>query len=273
MTNLLEILSYSFMQRAIVAGILLAISSPLIGIFLFSRRLSALTDTLSHVSLAGLVIGSVIGVLGEYNLIVAIFITIVISLIIDYIRQKELLPAEAILIVFVVLSLSIVSIIQSQFRLTRGLENLLFGSLLTVSNFDIVIIILFLIILFTFVRQNFWNLFITSVDSSIAISEGVNIKKLNFWLSLLTSIFCVLGAKLFGGLMISSLMIIPVSSAIILKFSFVNTIKVALIFSLISVLFGIILAWQLAIPIGASVAIINLLILFISFLIKEKVQL
>jgi len=266
MTNLIQIFSFPFMQRALIAGVLLGISAPLIGIFLFSRRLSALTDTLSHVSLMGLVIGSVLGFFGQYNIIIAIILTIFISIIIDYLRQKEILPAEAILIVFVVLSLSTVSIIQSKFRLERGLENLLFGSLLSLSNLDIIITAIFLIFLAIFIKINFWKLFISSLDANIASAEGVNVARLNFELSLFTSVFCVLGAKLFGGLMIASLMIIPVSAAVILGVSFVNTIKLSLFFSLISIIFGILVAWFAAVPIGASVSLINLSILLISFL-------
>src|SRR5258708_10934913 len=137
---MLNLFQYEFVTRGLIAGILIALIAPLIGIFLVLRRYSLIADTLSHVSLAGIALGFLLNI---NPLITAIFATTLSSVAIENLRLSKKVYGESALAIFLSGSLALAVVLLG---LTHGfnasLFNYLFGSITTVTKADIITIII-----------------------------------------------------------------------------------------------------------------------------------
>jgi len=262
MYNLFE---YDFIQRAFLAGTLIGLIAPMIGIFLVVKRLSGLSDSVSHMALAGVAVGLLLGIFPSFS---ALVFAILAGCLIELIRLKTKIFAESVLVLIIASSLSVLGIIQSFSNFSINLSSFLFGSLTTVQENDIWWILLITISVIFVVHKYFWYFFKISFDEEIAMSQGV---KVNFWnliLVILSSAVISSGIRLVGGLLISSLTIIPVISSQQLGFGFKKSMYTAMIISVFSVWSGLILAWFANLPAGASIVLINILIFLTIRLLK-----
>jgi len=263
-SNLFE---FIFIQRAFFVGTIIAILAPIIGIFLVVRRFSQLSDTLSHVSLVGIAIGFLL----ESNpLIYAIITSVLASLGIEKVRQTQKTFNESILVLFITGGLGLASVLIS-FSNNFGvnLYSYLFGSLATVTESDqnlIVLVGLVVVIIFIFYFKKF---FLLSFDEEIAQTTGLNTKYLNYLMMICAALIISISIRIIGVLLVSSLMIIPVITAIQLKLSFKSTLITSIIFSIISVWAGLLASYYFNLATGGVIALINTLF-FITIFIWQK---
>jgi zinc transport system permease protein len=264
--SFIEPLTFTFIQRALIAGTLLGIVAPLIGTFLVVRKSSNLADGLSHIALLGVGIGLIV----DFSPILTSIITAVIfGILIEFLRQKKVASSEAIIVLFLVLSLSLISILNSKFGFNQSLESLIFGSINTLSLNEIYWIILIFITNLGVLKLFYNQFFITSLNPELAKARGVKVNLINYLQITLAATIIASGIKLVGGLLISSLLILPVLTSLQLKTNFKQTMLFASIFSVMSLWIGIYLSWFLDLPTGSSIVLINIFSLGLTWLLKN----
>jgi zinc transport system permease protein len=266
---LLDIFQYSFIVRGLEAGIIVAIIAPLIGIFLVIRRYSLIADTLSHVSLAGIAVGLLLGI---NPVLTALGATIVASLGIERLRTSKRVYGESALALFLSGSLALAIVLLSlNHGLNANLFSYLFGSIVTVTGTDVIIIFVLAIVVIVTLLLFYKELIYVSFDEDAAKVSGVPVKLINTILIFLAAITVSLAIPIVGVLLIAALMVIPVVSALQLRQSFLKTVLYAEGISLFSVISGIFLSFYLNISTGGTIVLIMLAIFLINFVLANIV--
>ena len=265
---MLEIFQFDFMIRAFTAGITIAVIAPLIGSFLIVRRYSLMADTLAHVSLLGIAVG----LITKTNPIGAAIITSVLGAIgIEKLRSGKKISGESALALFLSGSLAIAVVLIG---LAKGfnvnLFSFLFGSISTVSVTDLYFIVGLGVIILTIIISFYKELFLVSFDEELARANGVPAKILNFMLVILAAVTVSIAIRTIGALLIGALTVIPVLAAFQYGRSFRQTIFLAVIFSLLSVISGLFLSFYFALASGGIIVVVALVIFLLSLAFSKK---
>ncbi len=266
MDGIYEILSYSFIQKALVVGILIAISSAILGIFLVLKKYSMIGDGLSHVGFFAVALALI---LNQSTILISIPIVVTSSLIIKYLTKKGDLDGDAAIAMIsssaMALAIFIISITKG---MNADINSYLFGSILAINNLELILSIVLSIIVIISIVFLYNKFFAITYDEEFCKAIGIKVDRYNNILLILTSIVIVLGIKILGSLLISSLIIFPVISALRVSKSFKNTILIAILISIISVILGIFVSGMANVPTGATIVLVNLAIYIILSIIK-----
>ena len=264
--NILEIFQYGFMDRAFIAGILISLSMSFIGIFIVLKRFSILADALSHISLAGLILGAILQI---NPLITAVAFSCFSSIGLEKIRSSKKVFSDSILAILLTGGLAVSIVLLTIFKgLNLNITSLLFGSILTISETDILIITFLTIIVIVVVVAFYKKLFSISFDEDFEQIKGTHIKIYNYLIIVLASIVIGVSIQIIGVLLISALMIIPTVSAFQYKLGFNKSLILSVAFGLISTILGLFVSFYAGLPSGATIAIILILMFGLSFLIN-----
>ncbi|HTW96674.1 MAG TPA: metal ABC transporter permease [Candidatus Methylomirabilis sp.] len=264
-----NILQYGFIVRGLEAGVIVALIAPLIGIFLVLRRYSLIADTLAHVSLAGIALGLLFGVNPIFT---AIGTAVLASLGIEKLRVSRKVYGESALALFLSGSLALAIVILSLAHgFNANLYNYLFGSIVTVTAADVwtiaILAVITVIILFAFFKE----LIFISFDEEAARVAGIPVRLINTILIILAALAVSISIPIVGVLLIAALIVIPVVAALQLKQNFTATIVYAEIFSVFSVIAGMIASFYLNLSTGGTIVLIMLTI-FILTMIYQKIR-
>ena len=263
----LEFLQYAFILRAFQAGIIIAIIAPLIGIFLVLKRYSLIADTLSHVSLAGIAVGLLLKINPIFT---ALATTMLASLGIEKLRSSKKVYGESALSIFLSGSLALAIVLLGLGKnINANLFNYLFGSILTITQNDIFIIAILGVFIFIMIYLNYKALVFSTFDEEVAKTSGIKVKRLNQMLIVLSALTISISIPIVGVLLIASLIVIPTVTALQLKKNFTQTIIFAELFSIFSVIFGIILSFYLNTATGGTIVLLMLAIFLFVFLYKN----
>jgi zinc transport system permease protein len=255
---MLDIFQYGFMIRALEAGLIIGAIAPLIGIFLVLRRYSLIADTLSHVSLAGVAIGFLLGI---NPLITAIGASVISSVVIEKLRLSKKIYGESALSIFLSGSLALaVVIISLAHGFSVDLFNYLFGSIVTVKQSDVYIILITGIFVLLAIIALYKELVYITFDEEAAKVGGIPVEFINTFFIILAALTIALAIPIVGILLISALVVVPVVSSLQFKTSFLKTIIFAEIISLISVFIGIICSFYLNLAAGGAIVLTSLII-------------
>ncbi len=259
MSSIIEMFSYTFMQRAFIVGILISLCASLIGVSLVLRRNSMIGDGLSHVGFGAFAIATVIG-LSPVEF--AIPIVIIVSFLILRLNDNNKIHGDSMIALISASSLAIGTFVVS---VTKGvntdINNYLFGSILSVSSLDVIISIVLSIIVIGLYIVSYNKIFALTFDDKFSKSIGINTDFYNMIFAILCSIVVVLGMRLMGALLISSLIIFPTLSSIQLYKSFKSVVISSVIVSLITFTVGLIASYLIASPTGATIVISNIVVL------------
>jgi zinc transport system permease protein len=265
---MIEMLSYEFMQRALVAGMLIALLASISGTFVVLKRYSMISETLAHSALVGVAVGLVAG----FNpLWIAVLVAILSAWLIEYLRSSFSLYSDAILAILLSGSLAIAVIIVSLGgAFNNSLFSYLFGSILSVTNEDVLTILVFgtlaLGLLLAFAKE----LYFIAYDEEVAKTSGIKVKMLNFLLVTVVAIIIALSIRVVGSLLIGALMVIPTVSALQYRVGFLNTMLISIAFALFSVISGMTLSFYFSLPSGATIVICVLVVFVISLISNKK---
>ena len=268
MNTIINLLNYGFIVRGLEAGIIVAIIGPLIGIFLVLRRYSLIADTLSHVSLAGVAIGLL---LGWNPVLTALGTTILASLGIEKLRTSNKIYGESALALFLSGSLALAIVLLSLSNgLNANLFNYLFGSIVTVTAHDVNVIAVLALIVIIVLALFYRELIYVTFDEDSAKVSGVPTRFINFLLILLSAFAISLSIPIVGVLLIAALIVIPTVTALQFKRGFWQTILWAEIISIFSVITGIFLSFIFNLSSGGTIVLFMLLVFIIIFIIKKN---
>lgn len=255
---MLQIFHYSFIWRGLEAGLLIGIIAPLIGIFLVLRRYSLIADTLSHVSLAGVAIGLLTGI---NPLLTALGASALASLAIERLRQSKKIYGETALSIFLSGSLAIaIVLIGLSHGFSVDLFSYLFGSILTVRPFDLLVISVLSVVIAVAIYIFYQELVYLSFDEEAARVSGIPVKTFNTFFIVLAAVTIAISIPIIGILLISALLVMPVITALQLRKSFKATLAWAELISLFSVLTGIISSFYLNVSSGGMIVLIMMAI-------------
>ena len=251
-----EILTFPFMQHALLAGAIASFFLSLFGVFVTLKRLSFFGDGIAHASLSGIALGVLIGVNPLWlALIVALFFATGIY----FLEKKTPIPVDAIIGLIFSGGMAI-GILLMSFK--RGYQpeliGYLFGNILTISKQDLLITIFLgsLIILFLLLFQR--SLALTILDEEEASLCGIKVNLLEFLFYIALAITIVLGLKLLGIVLVSALLIIPPITAKFFSNSFKRVLLNSVIIGEITVISGLILSYYLDTPSGAVIVLVGI---------------
>ena len=260
-----EVFTYTFMQRAFLVGNMIALIAPLIGVFLIMKGLSQIGHTISHVALAGVALGILTGIYPVYP---AILVSILAALGIEKIREKISDYAELSLSIILAAGMGIATILISLSDNSIGIMSYLFGSLTLVSELDLMIVIPMAVIIIVLVFLFYSGFFYLSFNEGDARLAGVPVKLLNILFMIIISITISLSLRIVGGLLIASLISIPVATGLQLARSFKETILYSILAALLSVNSGLITAYYLDLAPGGTVILLSVFYFLLAAIIK-----
>ena len=263
-----DLFTYSFVLRGLEAGIIIAIIAPLIGIFLVLRRYSLIADTLSHVSLAGVSIGILMGI---NPLITAIIASVTSSIAIEKLRNSKRVFGESALAIFLSGSLALAIVLISLARgFSVGFFNYLFGSITTVRQIDVYIILTLGFLVIAAIIIFYKELVFITFDEEAAQVSGIPTKFINILLIILAAFTVALSIPIVGVLLISALIVVPVVTALQFRKDFKTTILISEIISITSVIIGIVASFYLDLSTGGTIVLITIGIFLLTLFIKRK---
>lgn len=259
---------YDFMVNAFLAGIIIAILASVSGSFIVLRRYAMLTETLAHVALVGVAIGMVT----EQNPIwVAVLVSVLSAWLIEYLRSYLGLYSDSILAIFLSGSLALAVVIVSVAgSFNASLFSYLFGSILSVTNEDLIVMLVFGSLAMAVLIGFFKEFYFIAFDEEVAQVSGLKVKMLNFMLVTIIAVIIALSIRVVGTLLIGALMVIPTISALRYRLGFSKTILLSLLFSISAVLVGMALSYNFSLPSGATIVLVILVIFVISMVINRK---
>lgn len=266
MNNIVEIFSYDFMLKALIVGTLISLCASLVGVSLVLRRNSMIGDGLSHVGFGAFALATVLNVT---PLEFAIPIVMISSFLILKLNQNNKVHGDSAIALLSASSLAIGTFIIS---ITKGvntdINNYLFGSILSIDNKDVIISIILSVIIILLYIFSYNKIFAITFDENFAKVIGIKTEIYNIIFAGLCSIVVVLGMRLMGSLLISSLIIFPTLSAMQILKKFKSVVLLSTVISIISFTIGLILSYNLETPTGATIVIVNLIIFILLKLIS-----
>jgi zinc transport system permease protein len=265
------------MLRAFMAGVILGVLAPLIGSIVVVRRLSFIADTLGHFSLVGISVSLFLSTLGisiffERPLYLGIAFSVIGGFLIELFRRSYKNYKEISMVIVISLGSALSAIFFSLSKKTGSLYSYLFGSILTISNYYLVLIVIIAVVVILLFIIFGKQILSVSFDETTAKFLGINVGLFQMMFMILLSVVVSVLLESAGVLLISSMMIIPVAAAMRIGWSFKSTLSLSILFSELSVFFGLWAAYSIQIPSGAAIVSVNILILVIIAVIKRVIM-
>ena len=257
MNVLSEMLSYPFMVRALFGGMLVSLCASLLGVSLVLKRYSMIGDGLSHVSFGAL---SIALAMGWSPLKVSIPVVVLAAFFLLRITENSRIKSDAAIAMISASSLAIGIIVTSLTTgMTTDVSSYMFGSILAMTKEDVALSAVLCIIVLGLFVLCYNQVFAVTFDENFAKATGVNVGAYNMLISVLTAVTIVLGMRMMGAMLISSLVIFPCLTSMRVFKSFTSVVISSGILSLVCFLLGMMASYQFSTPAGASVVVVNLI--------------
>ena len=257
MNVLSEMLSYPFMVRALFGGMLVSLCASLLGVSLVLKRYSMIGDGLSHVSFGAL---SIALAMGWSPLKVSIPVVVLAAFFLLRITENSRIKSDAAIAMISASSLAIGIIVTSLTTgMTTDVSSYMFGSILAMTKEDVALSAVLCIIVLGLFVLCYNQVFAVTFDENFAKATGVNVGAYNMLISVLTAVTIVLGMRMMGAMLISSLVIFPCLTSMRVFKSFTSVVVSSGILSLLCFLLGMMASYQFSMPAGASVVVVNLI--------------
>lgn len=253
---LIEMFSYTFLVRAVVVGLLVSLCAALLGISLVLKRYAMIGDGLSHVGFGTLAVATALNVA---PLAVSIPVVVLAAFLLLRISENSKIKGDAAIALISTSALAIgVVVISFTTGMNTDVHNYMFGSILSMSKNDVYLsVVLATAVLILFVL--FYNkIFAVTFDETFAQATGTRTGLYNMFIAFLTAITIVLGMRMMGALLISSLIIFPALTAMRVCKTFRSVTICSAVISVCCFFIGVLLSYAYAAPTGASVVIINI---------------
>ena len=265
-----EMLSYHFMTRALIVGILVSLCASLLGVSLVLKRYSMIGDGLSHVGFGALAIAAAANIA---PLALAVPVVVAAAFLLLRISQNSRIKGDAAIALISSSALAIgVIVISVTTGMNTDVSNYMFGSILSLSRGDAALsAVLSVIVLLMFVLL-YPRIFAVTFDETFAKATGTKAESYNTVIAVLTAVTVVLGMRMMGALLISSLIIFPALSSMRLCRSFKSVVLCSAATSVVCFVVGMVCSYALELPTGASIVAVNLIVFlvfsFVSFVKK-----
>ena len=273
-TTLGSYLERSFVQNAIIVGVLIALCSSLLGVTLVLKRYSFIGDGLSHVAFGAMAVAAVIGLTDDMPLTLAI--TVVCAVLLLRMGKNAKIKGDAAIAVISVGSLAIGYLLMNLFSTSSNISgdvcSTLFGStsILTLSSFDVWMCVILSVIVVLFFVLFYNRIFSVTFDENFAKATGQRAGLYNLLIAIVIAVIIVVSMQLVGSLLISALVIFPALSAMRVFKSFKSVTICSAIISVVCALTGLLISILAGTPVGSTIVGVDIVV-FIIFLIIGKI--
>ena len=268
--QLMDMFSYGFVQRALLAGILIALLCAVLGMFLVLRRLSLIGDGLAHVSFGSVALALVLGLQGVGMLTVTLPVVLLSSLGIMRLSERGRLGGDAAIGIASSLGVSLGVVLAG---LGGGfnvdLFSVLFGSILAISKAEIIVAVVLSVVVLGLLVYWYNDLVALTFSEELATVAGIRTRLLKGLLAVLTALTVVLAMKLVGVMLISALLILPASTALQVARGFRVAVLLSTVTAVTAVTGGIMLSFLLNLPTGATIILLSLAQFCLAFLYRH----
>ena len=254
--NVIEMFYYPFMVRAFIVGALVALCSSLLGVSLVLKRYSMIGDGLSHVGFGALAVAAA---LNAAPLAAAIPVVIVAAVLLLRIRGNSRIKGDAAIALISTSSLAVgVMVISMTTGMNTDVYNYMFGSILAMSAGDVRLSVALAVVVLALYIFFYHKIFAITFDETFAQATGVKADLYNTLIAVLTAVTIVLGMRMMGALLISSLIIFPALTSMRVCRTFKSVIINSAVISVVCLVIGITVSYVWATPAGASVVMANI---------------
>lgn len=267
----MAMLGYEFMQRAFWAGGLIGVIAPILGVYLMLRRQVLMADTLSHVSLAGVALGSFL----HLNPTISGFVVAIIgALVIEQLRRVYRTYTEVPVAIIMTSGLAVAVVLMSvNPHLNKSFSSYLFGSIVAVSDTQLALIAIVAalgLVFFVALRRPLYNF---AFDEETAAISGTRVSLLSFSFAVFTGMTVAASMPIVGVLLVSALIVLPASIALRIAPGFLAAMGVAVLTGWVGIFSGLTASYYLNSPPGGTIALILLGFLLIAVFIQKLLQL
>jgi len=259
--ELFHIFSYSFMLRALVVGVLVALCAALLGTSLVLKRYSMIGDGLSHVGYGAFAIAAAANLTPLY---VAIPTVIIAAFFLLRLTKNSKINGDSAIAILSSSALAIGMIVLSVTNVSIDVNSYMFGSILALTDNDVILSVICSAIVCVMYLVFYHRIFAVTFDESFSSATGIRSGIYNTLIAVLTAIIIVVGMRLMGALLISSLMIFPSLTSMRFCKSFRGVTICSVIVSVLCFTAGLIASYYIDIPTGAGIVVLNLICFLIA---------
>ena len=265
----MEMLHYDFMQRAFLSSGLTALLASVLGVYLMLRRQALMADMLSHVSLAGVAAGALLGVNPAWS---GFAVAMVGAVAVEYVRRAYKTYSEISIAIIMIGGLSSAVVLMSLNKtLNKSLSSYLFGSVLAINNSELLMLGVAAIagaIFFFILRRPLYQI---TFDEDTAKTNGLPVDLISFLFSVMTGMIVASAMPVVGVLLVSALIVLPAALAIQIAPSFHTAIGFSMLFGLTGSWTGLAASYQAGTPPGGTIALVLLLYLLTGIGIRKLI--
>ena len=263
--NILTIFSFPFMQRALIAGVLVSLCAALLGVSLVLKRYSMIGDGLSHVSFGALAIAVALGITPLWF---SIPVVILAAFLLLRVADNPRWNSDAAIAAMSASSLAIgILVISRTTGMTTDVDNYMFGSVLAMGRTDVALSVMLCLAVLVLFLLFYHKIFAVTFDENFSRATGLKADRYNTLLAILTALTIVLGMRMMGAMLISSLVIFPALTAMRLFRSFRGVVICAAVASVACFCIGLTVSFAFSTPVGATVVAADLSLFLLSCLI------
>jgi zinc transport system permease protein len=258
-----EILTYDFMQRALLAALLVGLAAPMVGVFLVQRRLSLIGDGMGHVALAGVAVGVVTG---QAPVLTALVFAVLAAVGIELVRARGRTSGDVALAVMFYggIALGVVVIGTSGNGAPTNLDSYLFGAIATTTDTDVMMFAALALVVIAVTWALRPRLFAVANDEEYARATGMPVTALNITLAVLTAVTVVVAMRVVGLLLISALMIVPNATAQLVAGSFRSAIRTAVAIGAFCAVGGVTTSFYADTPSGGTIVLLTIALFLVT---------
>ncbi|MFP4082709.1 MAG: metal ABC transporter permease [Candidatus Aminicenantes bacterium] len=260
--------SYGFLQRAFIAGLFVAVACALLGVFLILRRDAMIGHGLAHVTFAGVALGLLLKIM---PLAVALVVAVLTSLVIMKLKERAGLYGDTAIAIFsstgFALGILLVTLAHS---FNVDLFGYLFGEILAIEAAEVWLSVALAAAVVLTVIVYYSRFMYMTFDRESAKVAGIKVGRLDVLLSTLTAVTVVLGMKIVGLLLVAALVVIPAAAGLQLASSFKQAMVISSLAAVVSVVFGLMLAFYIDLPASGSIVVLSFIIFGLSFVFRKE---
>jgi len=255
-----EMMTYPFLVRAVVVGIMVSLCAALLGVSLVLKRYSMIGDGLSHVGFAALAIATA---MNAAPLKISIPVVLLAAFLLLRLSENSKIKGDAAIALISSGSLAVgVMVVSISTGMTVDVCNYMFGSILAMSKDDVWLSIVLSIVVLVLYVLFYSKIFAVTFDETFAKATGTKAGLYNMLIALLTAVTIVLGMRLMGALLISSLIVFPSLTSMRVFRSFISVVISSAVLSVVFFFIGIVISYVYSTPAGASIVSVNIAAFF-----------
>jgi zinc transport system permease protein len=243
----------TYMQLALLAGLVVGATAPLIGVFLVQKGMSLMGDGIGHVAVAGVGASLLLDTSPTWT---ALVVAVAAALVIEFLRTRGSASGDLALALVFYGGIAAGVVLASRSATNTNLQPYLFGSILTATADDVWTVIALGAVIAVAIGITGRALLAVVLDEDSARVAGIPARSLNTMLAVLTAVTVVMAMRIVGVLLIAALMVLPVATSRLLARSFRTTLVGAVTVGVASSLLGLIAARQWALAAGGAIVLV-----------------